>query len=206
MQTLACYQGAKLIYVCVGIDPGLHGAVSAVTKGGRFIGVWDTPVATVTKTKRSKAAPAGTKPKKSSKTTYLSGSMAGVLHEIASGRWWAGQRRGKDEIKHFRIYSVAIEQVHAMPKQGVSSMFRMGQGLGLWEGICAGMGLPVELVPPQRWKKAMLSAGGGSDKGVSIARAQQLMPEAAEFLTRKKDDGRAEALLIALWKVRQGSV
>lgn len=48
---------------------------------------------------------------------------------------------------------ICIEQVHAMPGQGVTSMFGFGRGLGLWEGIAAGLNCQVEVVTPQSWKK-----------------------------------------------------
>jgi len=77
-------------------------------------------------------------------------------------------------------------------------MFSMGHGLGLWEGIISALGLPYELVTPQKWKKAIL-IGVGDGKGASIVRALQLFPQVAEELHRKKDHGRAEALLLAAY-------
>jgi len=114
---------------------------------------------------------------------YLPAQMAEILKRV--------------EIS--KVAVVGIEQVHSMPKQGVASSFRFGEGFGMWQGIIAALGMPMMMVPPQRWKKAMLAAGAGSDKGVAIARAQQLLPSAAKYLTRKKDDGRAEAILIAMY-------
>src|SRR3990167_8410818 len=58
---------------------------------------------------------------------------------------------------------VAIEAVHSMPKQGVTSAFNFGKGLGLWIGILVGMGIPYSEIPPQRWKAAMMN-GMGKDK------------------------------------------
>lgn len=76
-------------------------------------------------------------------------------------------------------------------------MFNMGKGLGIWLGIIAALGLPSVHITPVVWKKAMLNGGAGQDKGASIVHALRLFPNAADYLTRKKDDGRAEALLIA---------
>ncbi len=90
---------------------------------------------------------------------------------------------------------VAIEAVHAMPGQGVTSMFSMGYGFGLWRGIIAACELPCELVTPRVWKNKMV--GVGTDKNASRLRAIELFPGAANQLARKKDHGRAEALLIA---------
>ncbi len=91
---------------------------------------------------------------------------------------------------------IGIEQVHAMPKQGVSSMFRMGEGLGIWKGIVAALGYSYEMITPKRWKKEMMQ-GMGKDKGASIIKAKQLFPNADIHL--KKHDGRAEALLLAYY-------
>jgi crossover junction endodeoxyribonuclease RuvC len=75
-------------------------------------------------------------------------------------------------------------------------MFTMGRGLGTWEGVLAGLGIPYELVTPQRWKKALMD-GMGKDKDASRLQAIRLFPAIAGQLARKKDDGRADALLIA---------
>lgn len=68
-----------------------------------------------------------------------------------------------------------LEQVHAMPKQGVSSVFTFGQGYGFLRGCLSSHGIPFETVTPQRWQKAMGCLTKG-DKNVSKARAQQLFP------------------------------
>ena len=97
----------------------------------------------------------------------------------------------------------ALENVHAMPRQGVRSMFSMGKGMGLWLGILAGLGIPYDLVQPTRWKAAMMD-GQGKEKDASRFRAQQLFSQLASELRRKKDHGRAEALLIAEYRRRLG--
>jgi len=89
-----------------------------------------------------------------------------------------------------------MEAVHSMPKQGVASSFTFGEGFGIWKGIIAAFELPLELVSPQRWKKSML-ADQGKEKDASRFKAMQLFPSVAEQLKRVKDDGRAEALLLA---------
>jgi crossover junction endodeoxyribonuclease RuvC len=88
-----------------------------------------------------------------------------------------------------------------MPKQGVASSFSFGQGLGMWQGIIAALGLPLEMPSPQRWKKEML-ADQGKDKDASRFKAIQLFPTLAVQLSRVKDDGRAEALLMAAYGQR----
>jgi crossover junction endodeoxyribonuclease RuvC len=97
---------------------------------------------------------------------------------------------------------VFIEQVHSMPGQGVSSTFDFGKGFGMWLGILAALQIPHTIMTPQRWKKAML-ADMTQDKNASRARAAQLFPEAAELFAKVKDDGRAEALLMAEYGRRQ---
>ena len=89
-----------------------------------------------------------------------------------------------------------IEQVGAMPNQGVSSMFRFGQGLGVVEACAAASKLPLQYVTPAKWKKHF---GLTRDKGVSRGLAMQRFPDYASEFSRVRDDGRAEALLIALF-------
>lgn len=98
---------------------------------------------------------------------------------------------------------VVIENVHSMPGQGVASMFNMGYGCGLWRGIAVGLRLRVEMVAPQKWKKYL---GIGRDKGESILKACSLYPKISDQLARVKDDGRAEALLIAHWYLSKISI
>ena len=95
---------------------------------------------------------------------------------------------------------VILEHVGAMPGQGVTSMFNFGVSFGITQGVIAALGLPMELVRPNVWKKAM---GLSRDKEASRLKALQLFPEAAEVLKRKKDEGRAEALLLGLWFARR---
>lgn len=90
---------------------------------------------------------------------------------------------------------VFIEKVGAMPGQGVTSMFNFGKGFGLWLGILAALRLPYTLITPQAWKKELMQ--GMPDKDAARVRAQQLFPQAIAELSRKKDIGRADALLIA---------
>jgi crossover junction endodeoxyribonuclease RuvC len=88
---------------------------------------------------------------------------------------------------------VFLERVSAMPGQGVTSMFSFGMSFGIIQGVCAGLFLPIHLVTPQSWKKR---AGLiGKDKDMARTLAQQLYPTAP--LSRKKDIGRADSILIA---------
>jgi crossover junction endodeoxyribonuclease RuvC len=97
---------------------------------------------------------------------------------------------------------IAMEKVHSMPKQGVSSMFTMGEGVGVWKMLLVCSRLPHEFVTPQAWKK-VIGLPVKAEKGDAIIKAGQLFPDAAPFLARKKDDGRADALLIAEWARRR---
>lgn len=87
-----------------------------------------------------------------------------------------------------------LEQVGAMPGQGVSSMFAFGRAVGVLEGVLGALGVPVTKVPPQTWQRAMRVRGG---KDGARERAMQMYPARAEAFSRKKDDGRADAALIA---------
>jgi crossover junction endodeoxyribonuclease RuvC len=91
---------------------------------------------------------------------------------------------------------VVVEQVHAMPKQGVSSTFNFGKAVGIIEGVIAARNLPIFWVTPQRWKK---SIGVTADKNTSRQLAINLWPDQAHLFARVKDVDRAEAALIAEW-------
>jgi hypothetical protein len=85
-----------------------------------------------------------------------------------------------------------VERVSAMPRQGVASSFAFGVGFGSMLGVLQAQHLPIELVTPAVWKRAL---GLTSDKRASLDRARLLFPTAD--LRLAKHDGRAEALLIA---------
>ena len=91
---------------------------------------------------------------------------------------------------------VVVEAVHAMPRQGVSSSFKFGMAYGAALSLADCLGTRY-LAVPRVWKRDM---GLGSNKDDSLAMARELWPKAP--LHRRKDDGRAEALLMAEWKRR----
>jgi hypothetical protein len=93
-----------------------------------------------------------------------------------------------------------VEQVGAMPGQGVSSVFAFGKTYGIILGVLAARSIPLTLVAPVRWKRAL---GVPKAKAAARARASQLLPQAAHQWPLKKHDGRAEAALIALYGARQ---
>jgi len=95
------------------------------------------------------------------------------------------------------IITAYLEAVSAMPKQGVTSVFNFGMGYGVIQGVLAAMQIPYVLVRPGEWKKRAGLVGKKKDAARTMA--QQLYP-AAE-LDRKKDIGRADAILIARFGV-----
>jgi len=103
------------------------------------------------------------------------------------------------------IQWVAIERVHAMPKQGVSSTFKFGTNFGIHLGIVASFKLPLLLPRPAEWKKGLVRKTDGKDiKERSLNVARRMFPQMNEFFTRVKDHNRAEALLIAYYAKQQG--
>ena len=91
---------------------------------------------------------------------------------------------------------VVVEKVHAMPGQGVTSMFSFGRSFGVIEGILAALILPATYVTPTIWTKGI---GRGYGKDASRARACELFPQHQKMFARVKDDGRADAALIGAW-------
>ena len=92
--------------------------------------------------------------------------------------------------------SATLERVNAMRGQGVSSMFSFGRGVGQIEGVLAALQIPTSYVAPIVWQKGVQSRDG---KDGARARAAELFPAYAQMFARKKDDGRADASLIAWW-------
>ena|SRR5271165_4412275 len=152
--------------IYIGIDPGLNGAIGVLSEISPY---WRSEVHDT-----PTMVVSGTKDKR----VYNVPAMAALLKPF----------KGADAL-------VVLEAVHSMPKQGVSSSFSFGEGFGMWKGIIAAYELPLELVSPQRWKKAIL-ADQGKGKDASRFKAIALFPALAEQLARKKDDGRAEAILM----------
>ena len=93
-----------------------------------------------------------------------------------------------------------IERVHALPRQGVTSSFSFGVAYGLVRGVLAALQVPVHLVTPNEWKRALRL---GSDKNEARLIAARLFPGNAQQFSRVRDDGRAEAALLALFGSRQ---
>ena len=90
---------------------------------------------------------------------------------------------------------VVVEQVNAMPGQGVTSMFNFGQTFGAIKGICAALGLPIFFVRPAKWKKHFELIN--SSKDASRTKAIEMYPSISDQLSKKKDVNKSDAILIA---------
>lgn len=106
----------------------------------------------------------------------------------------------RDLVTQFSVTQAVIEDVAAMPGQGVVSMFRFGRAAGTFEGALSALRIPTHFVRPAQWKK---NIGAKAKEAEDIrALAIQTWPDKAELFTRKKDHNRAEAALIGLWFLR----
>tara|TARA_B100000963_G_scaffold344454_1_gene347317 strand:- start:402 stop:896 length:495 start_codon:yes stop_codon:yes gene_type:complete len=92
---------------------------------------------------------------------------------------------------------VVVEQVNAMPGQGVTSMFNFGQTFGAIKGVCAALELPIFFVRPSKWKKHFELINASKD--ASRTKAIQIYPNLSNELSKKKDVNKSDALLIALY-------
>ena len=101
----------------------------------------------------------------------------------------------KNNIKNLEDTVMIVEQVNAMPGQGVTSMFNFGQTFGAIKGICAARGLPIFLVRPAKWKKHFELIN--SSKDASRTKAIEMYPSISEQLSKKKDVNKSDAILIA---------
>ena len=150
----------------IGIDPGISGSI-CFFQDGKIIDVVEMP--TMTDGKKNKK--------------QVNGSQ--IFNEILM------------RIKKFdkKDVKVVIEQVSAMPGQGVTSMFNFGQSFGILKGICSAMQLPIYFVRPAKWKKYFNLIN--SEKDASRTRAIEIFPYFSSHLSRKKDSNKADAILIA---------
>ena len=150
----------------IGIDPGISGSICFL-QDGKIVDVVEMP--TMTEGKKNKK--------------QVNGSQ--IVYEISEKI----KELDKREIK------VVIEQVSAMPGQGVTSMFNFGQSFGILKGICSSMQLPMYFVRPAKWKKYFNLIN--SEKDASRTRAIEIFPYFSNQLSRKKDSNKADAILIA---------
>ena len=101
----------------------------------------------------------------------------------------------KENIKDSDEVSVVVEQVNAMPGQGVTSMFNFGQTFGAIKGICAALELPIFFVRPSKWKKYFELINSSKDS--SRTKAIEMYPKLSNQLSKKKDVNKSDAILIA---------
>ena len=150
----------------IGIDPGISGSICFFLNG-EIKDVIDMP--TMTEGKKNKK--------------QVNGSQ--IFNEISK------RIIGKDK----KDVRVIIEQVSAMPGQGVTSMFNFGQSFGILKGICSAMQLSVYFVRPAKWKKYFNLIN--SEKDASRTKAIEIFPYFSVNLSKKKDCNKADAILLA---------
>ena len=150
----------------IGIDPGISGSI-CFFEDGKIIDVIEMP--TMTEGKKNKK--------------QVNGSQ--IYNEIL-------KRVNKLSKKDIRVI---VEQVSAMPGQGVTSMFNFGQSFGILKGICSAMQLPIYFVRPAKWKKYFNLIN--SEKDASRTRAIEIFPYFSSQLSKKKDANKADAILIS---------
>ena len=150
----------------IGIDPGITGSI-CFFEDGKIIDVVEMP--NMAEGKKNKRQVNG----------------AQIYHEISKRI----KNLEKKDIK------VIIEQVAAMPGQGVTSMFNFGQSFGVLKGICAAMQIPMYFVRPAKWKKYFNLIN--SEKDASRTKAIEIFPNFSTQLSRKKDSNKADAILIS---------
>ena len=150
----------------IGIDPGINGAI-CFFENGEVKDVIDMP--TMQDGKKNKR--------------QINGNQ--IFNEISS-------RINSLDTKDI---NVVVEQVSAMPGQGVTSMFNFGQSFGVIKGICAAMQLSIFFVRPAKWKKYFELIN--TEKDASRKKAIEMFPKISSFLSKKKDTNKAEAILIA---------
>jgi len=101
----------------------------------------------------------------------------------------------KQNVSNDEEVAVIVEQVNAMPGQGVTSMFNFGQTFGAIKGICAALNLPIFFVRPSKWKKHFGLIN--SSKDASRTKTIEMYPLLSSQLSKKKDVNKSDAILIA---------
>ena len=101
----------------------------------------------------------------------------------------------KENIKNHDEINVVVEQVNAMPGQGVTSMFNFGQTFGAIKGVCAALNLPIFFIRPSKWKKYFELINSSKDS--SRTKVIEMYPSIANQLSKKKDVNKSDAILIA---------
>jgi len=158
----------------IGIDPGVTGGIGVLSEQGEFMEVHDMPVVKVKVGKRTQ------------RRVHVQ-ALHGLLMNLAS--------RGR------RIQCPAfVEWVWPRSQEGAVSSFSFGRAVGAIEGVLVANGFECVFVSPQKWKRYFELLG--KEKDSSRILAHSLFPGAS--LKRKKDHGRAEALLIGRYGAHTG--
>ena len=150
----------------IAIDPGISGSI-CFFEDGKILDVLEMP--TMTDGKKNKKQVNG----------------AQIYNEIST----------KIRAIEKQNLRVIIEQVSAMPGQGVTSMFNFGQSFGILKGICSAMQLPMYFIRPAKWKKYFGLIK--SEKDASRTKVIEMFPYFSPQLSKKKDSNKADAILIA---------
>lgn len=153
----------------LGVDPGLSGALALLSSDGAALSILDVPTT----------------------TRKVGKSLKRQIDPYALASWL--------ELHRGRIAFAMVEQVGAMPGQGVTSSFNFGFTAGAIRGCLAGAGITVRTVPPVVWKRKFGLLGQGKD--ASRGEASRRLPSHAAAWSRAKDDGRAEAALLAIYGI-----
>ena len=101
----------------------------------------------------------------------------------------------KENIVSDEEIAIVVEQVNAMPGQGVTSMFNFGQTFGAIKGVCAALELPIFFVRPSKWKKYFELINASKDS--SRTKVIEMYPSLSNQLSKKKDVNKSDAILIA---------
>jgi hypothetical protein len=102
-------------------------------------------------------------------------------------------------VHRWQATTAFVEFVSARPGEGPTGAFSFGRSRGVIEGVCAAVGLPVAFITPPAWKRAIgIPPGKDGAKDAARSEAIRRWPGQAALFARVKDDGRAEAALIAL--------
>ena len=150
----------------IAIDPGFSGSI-CFFEDGKILDVVEMPTMTE-----------GKKNKKQVNGSQIYNEISKRINQI-----------DKKDIK------VIIENVSAMPGQGVTSMFNFGQSFGILKGMCSAMQLPMYFVRPAKWKKYFSLIN--TEKDASRTKAIEIFPYFSSNLSKKKDSNKADAILIA---------
>lgn len=153
----------------VGVDPGLSGALAFYDPAAGDLQVWDMPVHSI-------------KVNGKKKNTLDIFGLANIIDPMAN-----------------EVIMAAVEEVGAMPKQGVTSSFNFGFNAGCAQMAIAAYFIPMKTIRPNVWKAAL---GVSRDKDQARRQASRLLPKHSNLWPLVKHDGRAEAAMLAYYLAR----